>query len=355
MSTSYHNMETTTNHQTTHHHLCMLASNSPPHSPKYRDGFIGDIITSTVRPLQDLLFTLFFLPLGLHAYWSSYTIDSAAIPIERNWIVHTLLLPACTLSPQWWRFCQNLRQCYDAKKRWPYLGNATKYLLAAEVASFGMFDPSIKRYPVWICCFALATLYQVWWDVFMDWGLIEWDQIERRLVLRSERLYKRTWVYYFIFSINFLLRFVGMITLIPPVHLSRTTGLIEETFPDFGMFVGSLAACAEIFRRTVWALLRLEWEVIKNRKEIGGHHSSLQSSNVDMSEVEMADLEHEQDMKPMAIKASVGSLRIRDSLKSFGLSDMSELNDIQIITELCVWATVFSGVAIIAAAHREVL
>jgi hypothetical protein len=31
------------------------------------------------------------------------------------------------------------------------------------------------------------------------------------------------------------------------------------------------------------------------------------------------------------------------------------LNDIQILSELCVWATVFSGVAIIAAAHREVL
>lgn len=189
----------------------------------------------------------------------------------------------------------------------------------------------------------------------MDWGLVEWDYTKRQFALRSKRLYKRTWIYYVIFAINFLLRFVGMVTLIPPVHLSRTTGLIEETFPDFGMFVGSLAACAEIFRRTVWGLLRIEWEVIKTRKETGGQVSSLQSPNTDVTEVEMQTFESEQDMKPMAIKTSLGSLRISTSLKSFRLSDMSELNDIQIITELCVWATVFSGIAIVAAAHREVL
>ena len=37
------------------------------------------------------------------------------------------------------------------------------------------------------------------------------------------------------------------------------------------------------------------------------------------------------------------------------LNDMSNLNDIQILSELSVWATFFSGIAIIAAAHREVL
>ena len=136
-----------------------------------RDGFIGDIITSAVRPLQDLLFTLFFVPLGLRAYWSYYNVDdnATAVPIERNWFLHTLLLPACTLSPQWWRFCQNLRQTYDAKERWPYLGNAMKYMAAAQVATFGMFDPSVKHNPLWITSFALATLYQVLWDFCMDW------------------------------------------------------------------------------------------------------------------------------------------------------------------------------------------
>lgn len=319
------------------------------------DGFIGDIITSAVRPLQDLLFTLFFVPLGLHAYWSSYTVDAAAIPIERSWMVHTLLLPACTLSPLWWRFCQNLRQCYDNKQRWPYLGNAFKYMLAAEVATFGMFDPSIKKHPAWISAFAGATLYQVGWDVFMDWGLLEWNYVSGWFTLRSSRLYKQRWVYYLIFGINFALRFVGMITLIPPVHLSRTTGLIVNTFPDFGLFVGSLAACAEIFRRAVWAVLRLEWEVIKTRKGSENQGSPTHARFDEPAQVEMAGLHDSSDMKPMPIRSSIRGLWVNIPLKPFRWNDMSELNDIQILSELCVWATIFSGIAIIAAAHREVL
>lgn len=67
---------------------------------------------------------------------------------------------------------------------------------------------------------------------------------------------------------------------------------------------------------------------------------------------------HENDMQPMAIESSIvtSTMRLPNiSLKSFWLSDMSDLNDIQIFTELCAWATVFSGIAIVAAAHREIL
>ncbi|KAL3780116.1 hypothetical protein ACHAW5_005754 [Stephanodiscus triporus] len=104
----------------------------------FRDGFVGDVLTSTVRPLQDLVTVIFHLP--ARAAWRGMGPQSAAM--ASSWLLHTVVLPGCTLSPLWWRFLQNLRQCYDAKRRWPYLGNATKYLLAAEVSAFAMFDPS---------------------------------------------------------------------------------------------------------------------------------------------------------------------------------------------------------------------
>ena len=74
---------------------------APFYPVTFRDGFLGDILTSIVRPLQDLAFTILFVPLGLKAWWSSdmYTIDAAAIPLERSWLLHTVVLPACTLSP----------------------------------------------------------------------------------------------------------------------------------------------------------------------------------------------------------------------------------------------------------------
>jgi len=358
--------------------ILSLTIGAPCYEVTFRDGFIGDILTSTVRPLQDLAYTIFFIPLGVKAWWSTsemYTLDAAAIPLERSWLLHTVVLPACTLSPLWWRFLQNLRQCYDNKKRWPYLGNAFKYLVAAEVATFGMFDPSVKQNPIWLTCFFSATMYQIWWDVFMDWGLLERDVNfgyhggngwQWPYSLRAQRLYKRTWIYYVIFAINFCLRFVGMLTLIPPVYLSRSTGLIVRTYndPDIQLFVGSLIASAEIFRRTIWALLRLEWEVIKTNtesKKIEISSSSIQTD--DSHETSNGKLFDEEDMKPMAIASSNTSgrrlawpsLRVRDTVSMTSLSDMSNLNDIQVLSELCVWATVFSGIAIIAAAHREVL
>jgi hypothetical protein len=157
--------------------------------------------------------------------------------------------------------------------------------------------------------------------------------------------------------------------------------------PDFQLFVGSLAASAEIFRRTIWALLRLEWEVIKTSsssspvsstalplisgKSMNGNGISEETENDPDSDLnDLLLIGDKSEMKPMAISSSSESdsavggrrrlniqfLRSRKgSITLESLSDMSNLNDIQILSELCAWATIFSGIAIIAAAHREVL
>jgi len=106
----------------------------------------------------------------------------------------------------------------------------------------------------------------------------------------------------------------------------------------------------------------LEWEVIKTNTESKKNEiSSIQTD--DSHETSNGKLFEEEDMKPMAIASSNTSgrrlawpsLRVRDTISMTSSSDMSNLNDIQVLSELCVWATVFSGIAIIAAAHREVL
>ena len=358
--------------------MCLTVS-APFHEVTFRDGFVGDVLTSTVRPLQDIVTIVFNLP--RRAAWRGILWTSQDVATTSSWVLHTIALPGCTLSPLWWRFLQNLRQCYDAKCRWPYLGNATKYLLAAEVSTFAMFDPSVRQHPVWIICFLVTTLYQIWWDVFMDWGLLEIDTRSNNeskyyhqffwwwpYTLRPRRLYAQIWIYYVIFGLNFCLRFVSMLSLIPPVYLSRTTGLIVNTFtnPNFQLFAGSLVACAEIFRRTIWSLLRLEWEVIKTTVE---REKKLNHNLDDLSSNCRNIFDNKEDMTPMKISSSGSIIRwsaqydwralsfvtlVRGTSSAF-LSDMSNLNDIQILSELCVWATVFSGVAIIAAAHREVL
>ena len=50
---------------------------------RYRDGFIGDVFTSTVRPLQDLAFTVFYIFSGLRGWWTqAYGLDDAQLPLE---------------------------------------------------------------------------------------------------------------------------------------------------------------------------------------------------------------------------------------------------------------------------------
>ena len=342
----------------------------------FRDGFIGDILTSTVRPLQDLAFTTFYILSGLQGWWTaSYSIDEAAGPVERSWVVHTVILPACVVSPLWWRFLQNLRQSYDNRARWPYLGNALKYFLAAEVALFGLFEPDAKQNVLWIGCFVGATLYQVWWDVFQDWALLERTEDDGRSSLlgyyrlRSTRLYSRKSIYYGIFAANFLLRFCWTMTLIPRRYLSQSGMLRDAYSSDFQTFVGPALASAEIIRRSLWGLIRVEWEAIKTSREYAASTGS--GSGKDRGESGDDSgfaLDDGGKLEPMQIGSGYGSGRRGGGGLSlpgldpilepyFGMArrDMSSMTELQILGELCLYATAFTSLGIFAAAHRHVL
>lgn len=342
---------------------------APFYDVTFRDGFVGDILTSTVRPLQDLTFTLFYLFSGLQGWWSSqYNLDQAAAPVEHSWLVYTVLLPACVVSPLWWRFLQNLRQSHDSKQRWPYLGNALKYFLAAQVALFGVFTPSNKKSLIWIGSFVTATLYQIWWDTFMDWQLFvrvpnytqHQPSWKTSYMLRPNRLYPNKSLYYIIFFINLLLRFCWTLSFLPPQTLSKA-GLIMDAFgSDFETFISPVLATAEIIRRTLWGFLRVEWEAIKNMEADEATRITTTEYMEDGIEMSGIYLDNEDDLKKMGVESSHGDSMNLDIISTTKIpsffsmiqSDMSHSSEIQIMGELCLWATVFTSVGILAAAHR---
>jgi hypothetical protein len=317
---------------------------APFYDVTFRDGFIGDILTSSVRPLQDITFTVFYLFSGLQGWWKqSYDLDSADLPLETNWLLHTCILPMCMASPLWWRFLQNLRQCYDNKKRWPYLGNALKYFIAAEVAMFGVFNPTRKQSFLWLSCFIMATLYQIWWDVFMDWELLVVDRSGVRL--RHTRIYSVRWMYWGIFVINFVLRFCWTLSFLPPHYLNRA-GVLSATFEgDLSSILNPTIASAEIIRRTLWGFLRVELEAIKvGRKEPrlkGAWSDTSQDSDIELKVMAMEGMELDAKISPMVAGWIYG--------------DMYKLNDLHILGELCIYATVFTSLGMLAAAHRVTL
>ncbi|OEU14024.1 hypothetical protein FRACYDRAFT_189574 [Fragilariopsis cylindrus CCMP1102] len=313
---------------------------APLYNVTFRDGFIGDILTSSVRPLQDIAFTVFYLFSGLQGWWSqSYDLDAADLPLESNWMLHTMILPMCMMSPLWYRFCQNLRQTYDSKSRWPYLGNALKYFIAAEVGVFGVYMQTRRQSSLWLMAFVLATLYQIWWDVFMDWNLLEVVQ------LRKTRIYSVSWMYWSIFGINIVLRFCWTLSFLPPHYLNRA-GVLSETFDgDITMYINPIIASAEIVRRIMWGWIRVENEAINDDNK-----ESSESSNLE-------------EFKSMAMNDTFlddddGTLSSSSSSTPFSKGlwtprKMYDMTEIQILGELCIYVTIFTGLGLLAAAHRE--
>lgn len=312
---------------------------APMYHVTFRDGFIGDVFTSAVRPMQDIAFTFFYLLSGLEGWWKqSYGLDDADLPLEKNWLLHTYILPTCMVSPLLWRFLQNLRQCYENKQRWPYLGNALKYFIAAEVAMFGVFDPYKKKSFLWLSCFVGATLYQIWWDVFMDWELIVVDG--SRVRLRKTRLYSVKWMYWTIFAINCVLRFCWTLSFLPPHYLNKA-GVLSKTFEgDLSSILNPTIASAEIIRRTLWGFLRVELEAIK----VGRKDSRLKGA--------WSDEPQEFELKDMATTGMQPFSQRVPTSAAWISSDMSPLSEIQILSELCIYATIFTGLGMLAAAHR---
>jgi hypothetical protein len=286
---------------------------APFHRVRFRDAFIGDLITSLVRPLQDVLFALSYYVTVIYGTISGkFNLTASATILEQSWLLHNVVLPSVALLPLWWRFLQTLRQCYDDNKRWPHLGNAVKYLTAALVVLYGMTHPEDRRSSWWLVSFAFCLVYQICWDVFVDWELIEivprtddtvhsdpswfasassyranswflslriqilqpihwilakfprWNQIR----LRSRKLYKSDSFYWRILAYNTFFRFAWMLCYIPAYRMSVTGQEHVVTFSsDTNSYVGVLLPVVEIFRRTLWGFLFLENKTIQMQDE----------------------------------------------------------------------------------------
>lgn len=334
---------------------------APWYPVTFRDGFIGDILTSTVRPLQDISFTILYILFGLRSWYSShyFTQDfatfidhaDASVPVmERSWLLHTIALPMCMVSPLWYRFLQNLRQTRDYRRRWPYLGNALKYFVAAQVAMFGVFQPAHKKTALWLTSFVLATLYQVWWDVFMDWSLLERRNGGWRL--REKRLYRQPWVYWTIFVINFGLRFCWTLSFLPLRYLNATGVLTNNFKGDLHAFFGPTIAVAEIIRRTLWGLLRVEWEAVQVTKSIAPESDDTIIDKHGCADDSAEEEDDAVEMIPMNMQG-LGDTTIPLSSRGFpSLVDMSSMDSMQVYLELGLYAASFCLIGLVAAAHR---
>lgn len=275
---------------------------------RFRDAFVADCVTSLVRPLGDLTFMLvyfFTATFGLftNANEVRYTLKEAGYKVSKSWILHGAVLPALSLLPLFVRFLQTLRQAYDTGKRWPYLGNSFKYLTAGLVVLYGVTHAAEERSPRWAWAFFLATVYQVVWDVCMDWELFvfvprepfqKWKRtssppaqlrrfsrdILEQVRLRPQRLFDVSFYRKAILACG--LRFCWMAGFIPPYRVSILDGSTQVTFVDKARgWSLVLMAIAEIFRLSIWSIIKVELETIKLMDEGEKKMSSVSTADED--------------------------------------------------------------------------
>jgi hypothetical protein len=147
---------------------------APLHRVRFRDAFIGDVLTSWVRPGQDLLFALsYYLTVIWGTIYGTYGLTESGEILQESWLLHNVILPSFAILPLWLKYLQTLRQAYDTNKRWPHQANSLKYLSATLVIIYGITHPEKRKTAWYILAFSVTLCYQIWWDVIMDWGLFE--------------------------------------------------------------------------------------------------------------------------------------------------------------------------------------
>jgi hypothetical protein len=131
--------------------------------------------------------------------------------------------------------------------------------MSQTVTLFGAFHPLYLMYGTddatarrlykffWTMLFVASSLYSFAWDVIMDWGLgrPEYAFLGPRL------MFPRRSYYYGVIAADVVLRFMWVLTLIPP-----QSGASFE----IPQYLTAVTMSLELFRRTIWGFFRLENE-----------------------------------------------------------------------------------------------
>lgn len=207
---------------------------------EFRDFFMGDMYCSLTYSMANI--ELFFC---LYANdWQN--------PSQCN-SNHSRLLGFFTALPAVWRAFQCIRRFKDTGNVFPHLVNCGKYMMtiASYVAlSSYRIQRSNSNLALYITFALLNAIYCSIWDLFMDFSLMQFHS--RNKGLRDILAFNRKWVYYSIMVIDPLLRFNWIF------YAIFTYDTQHSTIASF------FVSLAEVIRRGIWALVRVENEHCAN-------------------------------------------------------------------------------------------
>lgn len=248
----------------------------------FRDGFIGDLLTSLVRVSVPMSYSVAYIAITLYG-WLMNRMDLVMAISDEKWrhtaLFKSYIIPFLTLFPLYVRLLQCLRRSVESGNRWPHMGNALKYTSTILVLSFSIFQPRCRNSWYWIASFVAATLFQFLWDVFQDWGIVvikypdylnAWQVVVTcsvRFQFRQQKLLGPLYIYIAVIVSNLVLRFAWALTLLPPPIDLPSAGSDQPASGPVYVFLfthaAPIAASVEVLRRMVWGIFRLEQEQLE--------------------------------------------------------------------------------------------
>ncbi|KAI1135205.1 EXS-domain-containing protein [Hypoxylon sp. FL0543] len=203
---------------------------------EFRDFFLGDMYCSLTYATSNI--ELFFCLYAHH--WNN--------PVQCN-SNNSRLLGFFSALPPIWRLLQCFRRYNDTKNVFPHLVNGGKYgmtIMSSVTLSLYRMNATKTTLGLFATFSTMNGIYTSIWDLFMDFSFFQPET--RHRFLRDILGLKHRWMYYVIMVIDPILRF-GWIFYAIFTHNKQHSTLVSF-----------LVALAEVTRRGMWALFRVENE-----------------------------------------------------------------------------------------------
>lgn len=274
---------------------------SPFTSPTFFTIYIADVFTSMVKVFQDIAFAIGFVISGDFMMSEDKLVEDKSHMWQHSFWYKNVLIPLICLFPLWIRFNQCMRRYLDTGIRGPNLLNAFKYAMSQTVTLFGAFHPLYLMYSrgdsnavslfqvFWMALFVASSLYSFTWDVIMDWGLGQ----PKFAFLGPRLMYPHRWCYYAVMVVDVVLRFMWVLTLIPPQSGAKF---------EIPQYLTAVSMGMELLRRTLWGFFRLENEHRSNT----GHYRRVSFVPLHFNTGHKHKYKHEKEHVGWTVLAEVG-------------------------------------------------
>ncbi|KAI5074286.1 hypothetical protein GOP47_0010247 [Adiantum capillus-veneris] len=210
------------------------------------DFFLADQLTSQMYMFRNVEYVLCY---SIFGHFKEGNIDSCT----SDNLDFLIIAYVVSMVPYWWRLAQCIRRWIDERNP-EHITNGVKYfsaLVAAGVALTYNHQKTTTWLAIFIVISSVVAVYQLYWDLYKDWGLLRSGS--KNYLLRDQLMLRRKSLYYASMGLNTILRFAWL----QSVTQMKFFG-VDRHFTNW--FFASL----EVVRRVHWNFYRLENEHLNN-------------------------------------------------------------------------------------------